>query len=159
MNYDFQDNVYLVSNIRPEAATQSRQASEPQALYRIDTGADYGTNYTDPRGRTWRSDESIEIAREPGRNVYRQRWTTLYAPAPMPDENPNSNPIANANGLDGCISSYRGNTGANSRLVTYDMPMGSTGRNVDIVLHFAERFHNSSRAACFRCACRRRYRT
>ena len=75
VNYDFQDNVYLVSNIRPEAATQGREASEPQALYRIDTGADYGTNYTDLSGRTWRSDESIEITENPDNTCAGPRYT------------------------------------------------------------------------------------
>ena len=141
VNYDFQDNVYLVSNIRPEAATQGREASEPQALYRIDTGADYGTNYTDSSGRTWRSDESIEIAENPDETCAAS-LDTLYAPVPMPDEKPNSNPIAGTE-LDQMYQSYRGYTAAKPRLVTYAIPMGSTGRNVDIVLHFAERFHNS----------------
>ena len=43
INYDYNDNLYLISNLRPEG--------EGTALFRLDVGG--ASNYVDSLGRTW----------------------------------------------------------------------------------------------------------
>lgn len=152
VNYDFQDNIYILSNIQPENQTVPTDVAQPQALLRLDTGADVGTNYTDIRGNTWRSDESIKLVTTTNPDTGQKTTTVqpdqVYSPAPMPDENPNANAIANTDD-DQLFRSYRGNTGGNTRLVTYELPVGMTNRTVDVKLYFAERFQTSANQRLF----------
>ena len=54
INYDYNDNVYLVSNMKPEA---------PQTLYRLDVGA--SSNYTDTQGNVWTPDTGFTPSTAP----------------------------------------------------------------------------------------------
>lgn len=136
VNYDYQDNIYLITNIRPEnAAGVPDRAQQP--LVRLDTGADFGTPYTDTNGNTWRSDRSRYIVtKKDGSKA--SILDGFFSPVNMPNENP-SGDIAGTDD-DPLYRSYRGNTGSAPRVVTYNIPMGRSGRNVDLRLLFAERF-------------------
>ncbi len=57
VNYDFQDNVYLVQNVQPAAGGEAPEdvpldpVDPGPVLYRLDTGAPSGSVYTDSYGR------------------------------------------------------------------------------------------------------------
>ncbi len=117
INYDYNDNVYLVMNMTPEATGT--------ALGRIDVGAT--SNYTDSLGRLWLSD------------------TGLFTPSTAPIEGNDSTAIDDT--LDDPIyRTYRGNVGnvpQDQRVISFALPTGAATR-VDVRLHFAERFWTSA---------------
>jgi hypothetical protein len=112
INYDYNDNVYLVSNIKPEAR---------EALYRLDAGTASGFSYTDTHGNVWTSDAGF------------------FGPSTAKDENGGNPPPAIANTDDDVLyQTYRGNVGSTTpRTLKYSLPI-STPSTVDIRLHFAE---------------------
>lgn len=111
INYDYNDNFYLVTNIKPESLLQ-----------RIDVGAT--TNYTDTLSQVWKPDAGL--------------FTPSTAPAegastlPLEIANTTDDPI---------YQTYRGNVGnvpLDQRILSYALPTGAATR-IDLRLHFAER--------------------
>jgi hypothetical protein len=120
-NYDYQDNVYLLSNIRPGAATG--EPDKRVAIGRYDVGT--GSNFTDSLGQTWQPD------------------TGKFSPASMPNEDPNNEEILGTND-DKMYESYRGRVGGPGKTAQWNFPVGGGQQIVDVRFHFAERFHNSA---------------
>jgi fibronectin type 3 domain-containing protein len=119
VNYDFQDGVYLISNIKPAGSADGGQPTP--ALARIDVG---GIPYIDNTGAAWQSDKG------------------LFSPTTVPSENPANPNDSNSFKIDGTTldpiyRSYRGKTGADP--TSFAIPTrGLT--TVNLRLHFAERF-------------------
>lgn len=111
INYDYNDNVYLISNIKPES---------PTALYRLDVGSN--SDYTDSSGKIWSKD------------------TGLFTPSTAIAENGGAVDIANTND-DILYQTYRGNVGDStpleSRILNYNLPI-SKSEQLEVRLHFAE---------------------
>lgn len=113
INYDYNDNVYLIRNIEPETR---------ETLYRIDVGSN--ASYTDTEGRVWSPD------------------TGLFQPAStaVAETAPGSPAIVNTND-DVLYQTYRGRiTGSppqDRRVLTFNLPI-DTPSEVDVRLHFAE---------------------
>jgi hypothetical protein len=117
INYDYNDNVYLVTNMTPEATGT--------VLGRIDVGAT--SNYTDSLGRVWAPD------------------TGLFTPSTAPIEGNDSTAIDDTVD-DPIYRTYRGNVGnvsQDQRVISFALPTGAATR-VDVRLHFAERFWTSA---------------
>jgi hypothetical protein len=114
VNYDYNDNVYLVSNVKPEGTGP--------VLQRLDVAG--SANYTDTLNRVWKPD------------------TGLFSPSTAIAEGANVTPLAIANTRDDTMfQTYRGNVGAvplDQRSFSYALPVGSASR-VDVRLYFAER--------------------
>jgi hypothetical protein len=110
INYDYNDNVYLISNLQP--------AADGTTQYRLDVAG--SANFTDSLGRTWTPD------------------TGLYSPASAIAE-PGSLPDDVLNTTDDVIyRTYRGNVGSiTPRVLSYALPVPNGRYNVR--LHFAER--------------------
>ena len=112
INYDYNDNVYLVSNMKP--------AFSGTTLHRLDVGGT--SNYTDTVGSVWTPDSG------------------LFSPTSAPAEGATTTPLEIANTSDDPIyQTYRGNTGSLPRTLSYTLPTGAATR-VDVRLHFAERY-------------------
>jgi hypothetical protein len=114
INYDYNDNVYLISNMAPDA--------DGQTYYRLDVGG--SSTYTDSLGRAWSLD------------------TGLFQPSTAIAESGDiAGAVTNTN--DPTIyATYRGNVGnvpLDQRVLTYTLPISGTSR-VNVRLHFAERF-------------------
>jgi hypothetical protein len=117
INYDYNDNVYLVSNMKPEATGP--------VLQRIDVGGT--SNFTDSLGRVWGPDSG------------------LFSPSTAPIEGADSTAIDDTVD-DPIYRTYRGNVGnvtQDQRVLSFALPTGSATR-VDLRLHFAERFWTST---------------
>jgi fibronectin type 3 domain-containing protein/glucose/arabinose dehydrogenase len=116
INYDYQDNVYLISNIKPDTTGS--------VLQRLDVSG--ASNFTDSVGNVWRPD------------------TNLFTPSTAPAEGAGTTAIDNT--VDDTIyRTYRGNVGnvtQDQRVLSYVLPV-ATATRVDIRLHFAERFWTS----------------
>jgi malectin (di-glucose binding ER protein)/Calx-beta domain-containing protein len=114
VNYDYNDNVYVMSNMRP--------AWTGPVLQRLDVGA--SGDYTDVNGNVWRPD------------------TGLFSPSSAPNEGANTAPLEIDRTSDDTIyDTYRGNVGnvpQAQRTLSYTLPTGSA-TSVDLRLHFAER--------------------
>jgi N-acetylneuraminic acid mutarotase len=122
INYDYNDNVYLVSNIKPEA---------PQTLYRLNVGA--SSNYTDTQGNIWTPD------------------TGFFTPSTAPSEGGNYavQTIANTDD-DKLYTDYRaflGNIPIDQRLLRYNLPVSAT--KVNVYLYYAERFWTANGSRVF----------
>ena len=117
INYDFNDNLYLISNIEP---------SDEGVPYRIDVAGN--GSYTSGEG-IWYTDVG----------------SGLFRPESAPAERPGSTAIAGTDD-DQLYWTYRGNVGSstpqNQRQLVYNLPL-NTG-TYDLTLYFAERFHNES---------------
>jgi hypothetical protein len=115
INYDYQDNVYLVSNIKPETRS---------TLYRIDVGSN--VSYTDQTGKVWTSDTG-------------KGW---FSPTTAQAENAGNVAIANTTN-DKLYQTYRGKitntTPLASRIVNFNLPINTPG-NVEVRLYFAETY-------------------
>jgi hypothetical protein len=115
INYDYQDNIYLVTNIRPD--------QDGSVIARIDAGG--AAPYTDTRGRTWQPD------------------TGLFSPSTTPAEGGATAPLAITDTSDSSIyDTYRSNVGAvpqAQRILDYAIPVPDATA-VDVRLHFAERY-------------------
>lgn len=115
INYDYQDNVYLVSNIKPETRS---------TLYRIDVGSN--ASYTDSTGKVWSSDTG-------------KGW---FSPTNAQAENAGNVPIANTTN-DKLYQTYRGKisntTPLASRIINFNLPISNPG-NLEVRLHFAETY-------------------
>jgi hypothetical protein len=114
INYDYNDNVYLISNLT--------QDPDGQTYYRLDVGG--SSTYTDSLGRAWSPD------------------TGLFQPSTAVAETGDiAGAVTNTN--DPTIyRTYRGNVGnvtVDQRVLTYTLPVTGTSR-VNVRLHFAERF-------------------
>jgi hypothetical protein len=115
INYDYNDNIFLISNMVPDP--------DGQTFYRLDVGG--SSTYTDSLGRAWSPDSS-----------------NLFTPSTAIAE---SGDIAGAvtNTADPTIyATYRGNVGnvtLDQRVLTYTLPVSGSTR-VNVRLHFAERF-------------------
>jgi hypothetical protein len=116
INYDYQDNIYLISNITP--------ATNGALRYRLDVGG--GADYTDIAGNVWTPD------------------TGLFTPSSAPSEGASYPNQAIAHTQDDPLyRTYRalipGNPPLSARVLTYNLPVPNTSQ-VAIYLHFAERF-------------------
>lgn len=115
INYDYQDNVYLVSNIKPEART---------SLYRINVGSN--TSFTDSTGKVWSSDTG-------------KGW---FSPTNAQAANAGNVQIANTTN-DQLYQTYRGKLASNtplaSRTLNFNLPVNTPG-NLEVRLHFAETY-------------------
>ena len=113
INYDYNDNVYLVSNVSPEPQ---------EALYRIDVGSD--SNYTDSDGNVWTSD------------------TGFYEPSDLAGAQSTGLPIANTED-DLLYQTYRGKINGSpaqdQRTLSYELPV-DTSDELNVRLHFAETY-------------------
>jgi len=118
INYDYNDNLYLVTNIKPEWTGST--------LHRLDVGA--SANYTDANGSLWKPD------------------TGLFTPSSAPAAGAATQPQEIANTSDDPIyRTYRGNVGnvpQDQRILSYALPTG-TATKVDLRLHVAERGINN----------------
>lgn len=108
INYDYNDNVYLISNIKPESR---------QVLYRLDVGN--SSSYTDTKGNVWSAD------------------TGQFTPSTAIAQNTGNVSIANTDD-DPLYQTYRGNVGSTTpRTLTYNLPISTVGK-VDVRLYYAE---------------------
>ncbi|MBO9534484.1 MAG: choice-of-anchor D domain-containing protein [Solirubrobacteraceae bacterium] len=115
INYDYNDNVYLLENVEPD--------DDRPVLLRYDAGT--STSYTDGQGRIWASDSG------------------LFSPSFAPNEGNPNDPIAGTSD-DRLYATYRGNVGPVSqaqRVLSYTIPVSGASR-VDVRLLLAERFNN-----------------
>jgi hypothetical protein len=114
INYDYNDNVYLITNVAP--------AADGQAYYRLDAGG--SANFLDSLGRTWTPD------------------TGLFSPSTAIAE-AGDLPADVLNTTDDVIyRTYRGNVGAvplDQGVLTYSLPLPAGVQRVNVRLHFAER--------------------
>ncbi|MDX6681108.1 MAG: large repetitive protein, partial [Solirubrobacteraceae bacterium] len=121
VNYDYNDNVYLMSNMKPDWIGP--------VLARVDVGG--SSDYTDVNGDVWRPD------------------TGLFSPASAPIEGANTVPLEIDRTTDDPIyRTYRGNVGSvpqDQRTLSFALPTGSA-TSVDLRLHFAERAAGNSTA-------------
>jgi hypothetical protein len=124
INYDYNDNVYLISNIRPENSALNPTAA---SLYRLDVAG--SSNYTDTYARSWTTDAGF------------------FSPSTAIDEGANIQTQEIAKTDDDVIyRTYRGNVGnvpLSQRVLTYNLPTNGI-QNVDLRLHFAERVWTSA---------------
>lgn len=118
VNYDYQDNVYVISNITPETPPTVAPVLR-DTLHRLDV-AGAGT-YMDRNGFDWTPDSGT------------------FTPANAPNEPGNADPDVQDTNDDIIYRTYRGNTGSQPRVLTYNLPVGSQ-QKVDLRLHFAERY-------------------
>lgn len=150
INYDYQDNVYLISNMTPEDASA-------QVLYRMDTGVNrtsYGSNFVDASGNVWTPDRydytltfQEQINASPGctEKVACPQTKVFFTPVDAIPEGNNGDAIDGTSD-DVLYRTYRGNVGnvpQDQRVLTYNLPT-SYARNVKLRLHFAERFWTQS---------------
>ena len=121
INYDYNDNLYLVTNMKPEGTGP--------VLHRLDVAG--AGNYTDSLGQLWRPD------------------TGLFSPSTAIDEGATTTPLEIDNTIDDVIyRTYRGNVGnvpLDQRVLSYALPTGTATR-VDLRLHFAERSSGNNAA-------------
>jgi glucose/arabinose dehydrogenase len=115
INYDYNDNVYLISNMKP--------APQGQMLYRLDVGAT--ANYTDTAGNVWTPD------------------TGYFTPTNATSEGANYTvkEIAYTND-DPLFQTYRANLGnipIDQRVLEYNLPLNGVTR-VNVRLSYAERY-------------------
>jgi hypothetical protein len=118
INYDYNDNVYLISNVSPADAA----LTPGNALARIDVAG--SANFTDTVGHVWKPD------------------TGLFSPPTAIDEGATVTPLEIA-GTDNDViyRTYRGNVGAvpvSERVLRYEIPVTGAG-TYDVRLHLAER--------------------
>jgi N-acetylneuraminic acid mutarotase len=122
INYDYNDNVYLVSNMKPET---------PSTLYRLNVGA--SSNYTDTQGNVWTPD------------------TGYFTPSTAPSEGGNYAIQAIANTDDDKLyDDYRafvGNVPIDQRVLEYNLP--ATATKVNVYLYYAERFWTAAGSRIF----------
>jgi hypothetical protein len=114
INYDYNDNLYLISNMSPDP--------DGQTYYRLDVGG--SSTYTDALGRAWTPD------------------TGLFQPSTAIAESGDiAAAVTNTNDPT-VYGTYRGNVGnvtVDQRVLTYTLPV-SGATKVNVRLHFAERF-------------------
>ncbi|WP_034388775.1 NPCBM/NEW2 domain-containing protein [Deinococcus sp. YIM 77859] len=112
INYDYNDNVYLIRNIRP-------------APILIDTGTAAGAQLTDPEGNVWFSDRD--------KNNY-----PLFTPTNAINE-PATASTVDIRGTenDALYRTYRGNVGSTTpRSISYTIPLNDG--TYQVKLHFAD---------------------
>jgi Malectin domain len=115
INYDYQDNGYLISNIKPEP---------PGTLIaRVDVGGT--SSYTDTQGRVWSPDAG------------------LFSPADAPAAGASSQPLdvgytSDDQLYDTWRAAFPAGTPQANEVLTYTIPVGTAGK-VDLTLLFAER--------------------
>jgi malectin (di-glucose binding ER protein) len=111
INYDYNDNVYLISNIRPQP--------DGTTQFRLDVGG--ASSFTDSLGRTWTPDNSTQFTPS----------SAIAEPGSLPDDVLNTTD-------DVIYRTYRGNVGSlTPRTLSYALPVPNGKYNVR--LHFAER--------------------
>jgi hypothetical protein len=118
INYDYNDNVYLISNIKPESHT---------TLYRVDVG---GSSYTEANGNKWSSDKGTSgVSFSPSTAIAENGGSANPSPSIYSTEN------------DRLYQTYRGNVGSSTpqsnRILNYSFNVAA-GTKVEIRLHFAE---------------------
>ena len=118
INYDYQDNAYLISNVAPADPA----VTAGNAVARIDVAG--SADFTDTVGHVWKPD------------------TGLFSPPTAIDEGATVTPLEIA-GTDNDViyQTYRGNVGAvpvSERVLRYEIPVSGAG-TYDVRLHFAER--------------------
>ncbi|PYE55745.1 NPCBM/NEW2 domain-containing protein [Deinococcus yavapaiensis] len=118
VNYDYQDNIFLVSNVKPAPF-----------LYNVG-----GPTFTDPSGNVWLADRY----QDPKNTSFTY---TYYSPSNLIDEGGPTQAIANTTN-DVLYSSYRGNTGTAPRVVTFNFPLSNGTYNLK--LHFADLAHTTA---------------
>lgn len=124
INYDYNDNVYLISNVTPE--TQPAQFVPRQVLYRLDVGG--ARNYIDSNGNEWRPD------------------TGYFSPPTAPSEPGNLPADVELTRDDVLFGTYRGNVGnvpLNQRVLSYTLPVNNVTQ-VNMRLFFSERYSGNN---------------
>jgi hypothetical protein len=114
INYDYNDNVYLISNVQP--------ASDGTLYFRLDTAG--SGNYTDTLGRVWSPDTG-----------FFSPSTAIAELGSLPDDVLNTSD-------DVIYRTYRGNVGSvplDQRVLTYSLPVPTGTQRLNVRLHFAER--------------------
>lgn len=114
INYDYNDNVYLISNVTPEPQ---------EALYRINVGSD--SSYTDSNGDVWSPD------------------TGLFEPSDLAVARNRQN-LSIANTEDDLLyQTYRsfieGSPPQDQRSISFELPV-DTSEELNVKLHFAETY-------------------
>nr|WP_165795416.1 malectin domain-containing carbohydrate-binding protein [Deinococcus koreensis] len=112
INYDYNDNVYLISNVQP-------------APFLIDTGVGAGASYTDPAGNVWTSDRDRNNVASFTPNTAVNEPATATSVEILGTDN------------DQLYRTYRGNVGGvTPRTLTYNIPLENG--TYQLKLHFAE---------------------
>jgi hypothetical protein len=110
INYDYNDNVYLISNMRPAA------------LYRLDTAG--SANYTDTKGRVWTPDTGLFSPS-----------TAIAESGDLPSDVQGTTDDVIYRTYRGNV----GNVPIDQRVLSYALPIKAGFHSVNLRLHFAER--------------------
>ncbi|WP_052352048.1 malectin domain-containing carbohydrate-binding protein [Deinococcus pimensis] len=133
INYDYNDNMFLVSNVKPAPI-----------LY--DVGARNGASYTDPQGRVWMPDLVTTYSSRVNQSEKRGIVVPDVAGTTAPDEpaQPTTVPIANSS-IDPVYQTYRAlmnpEPAQDRRIMHYTVPLNNGTYTVN--LHFAELYWNA----------------
>ncbi|WP_295816008.1 Ig-like domain-containing protein [uncultured Deinococcus sp.] len=128
INYDYNDNIYLVRNIKP-------------APHLIDAGLASGATATALDGRVWTADQQPGMVKNTSGTVTSFTYK-FFAPAEAYDEPNIGTSCAPA---DPVYRTYRGNTSKaspNSRVLTYNIPIENGTYNV--TLRFIDMFSSTA---------------
>jgi hypothetical protein len=116
INYDYNDNIYLVTNVAP--------APVPQVYYRLNAGAT--SNYTDTNGALWVPDSAY--------------FTPTNAAAEGATYANQAIAYTNDDTIFDTYRAYLGNIPMSSRILSYNLPLPAGVTRVTVRLLFAERF-------------------
>jgi hypothetical protein len=111
INYDYNDNVYLISNMKPAA------------LYRLDVSG--SANYTDTLGRVWTPDTGLFSPS-----------TAIAESGDLPSDVLGTTDDVIYRTYRGNV----GNVPIDQRILSFALPIKSGFHSVDLRLHFAERY-------------------
>jgi hypothetical protein len=111
INYDYNDNVYLISNMRPAA------------LYRLDAAG--SANYTDTKGRVWTPDTGLFSPS-----------TAIAESGDLPSDVLGTTDDVIYRTYRGNV----GNVPIDQRVLSYALPIKPGFHSVNLRLHFAERY-------------------
>jgi hypothetical protein len=110
INYDYNDNVYLITNMKPAA------------LYRLDVGG--SANYTDTKGQVWTPDTGLFVPS-----------TAIAETGSLPNDVANTADDTVYDTYRGNV----GAVPLDQRILTYNLPLKAGFHKVNLRLHFAER--------------------
>lgn len=129
-NFDYNDQVFLLKNVKPQAAPDSLEDANRAALYRLDVGG--SSNYTDRYGNVWTPDTGY--------------FTPANTAIDIGGRDPNTPaPAINNTKNDTLYQTYRAllpggqATPIAQRVLKYALPVAPG--NVDLRLHFAELYY------------------
>jgi hypothetical protein len=127
VNYDYNDDVYVIRNIRPVNGSSGSACALP---CRLDVGRSSGVT-VDHNGNAWKPDLGY------------------FAPGCAPDEPGNLPTDVQGTADDALFDTYRGNAACqppNTRTVTWTVPLSHPSPTVDLNLLFAERYSGNNAA-------------